>query len=168
MGTPQDDEASETYKKCEATANEQKKAEFAATRDTWAASLDKLSSGGWVFLLVSSDGTFAVFGSHRHATREGNVATIWLRFEYREEQVNGSETYKSLVERNKYDCVRMTSKEVSSTYYGENNLGSGGSSLTFDESKAAWTPAIPGTLGDELLDWACKSTPRPSKKEQQP
>jgi hypothetical protein len=55
----------------------------------------------------------------------------------------------------------VKSKGVSSTYYGENNLGGGtGSSVNSDEAKVSWAPAIPGTVGDYLLDWACKAVPR--------
>src|ERR1700733_2201670 len=52
-------EAIATFKKCSDTADEQKKADFVSTRDTWAASLDKLPNGGWVFLMVDDDGTDA-------------------------------------------------------------------------------------------------------------
>jgi hypothetical protein len=115
MGKPTYEEARKDWQTCTTIAAEQKKEKFVATRDSWTASLDKLPSGGWVFLTVSSDGTYAIFGSHRHATREGNVVALWLRTEYREGQSNGSEGYKSVVERNMYDCARMASKQVSTT-----------------------------------------------------
>jgi hypothetical protein len=155
------DEAEKAWQECYTLAVQRRKTELVATRDTWAASLDKLPNGGWTFLMVSPDGTYAVFGSHRHATREGNVVSLWLRYEYREQQtVNGYADVKSAVERDMYDCARVRSKGVSSTYYGENNLGGGtGSSVNYDEVKVAWAPAIPGTVGDFLLDWACKTVP---------
>ena len=159
-GTPTYDEARRDWQTCSTIAAEQKKEQFVATRESWAASLAKLPSGGWIFLTVSSDGTYAIFGSHRHATREGNVVALWLRTEYREAQSYGNESYKSLVERYMYDCVRVASKQVSTTYYRENNLEGPGSSFTFEEAKVAWAPAIPGTMGDSLLDWACKTVPR--------
>jgi hypothetical protein len=87
---PEFDEAQKTWLACSTAARQQKKAEFVATRDAWASSLDKLPAGGWIFLMVSPDGTYAVFGSHRHATREGNVVSLWLRYEYRESQTNPS------------------------------------------------------------------------------
>ena len=159
-GTPTYEEARKDWQTCTTTAAEQKKEKFVATRDSWAASLDKLPSGGWIFLTVSADGTYAIFGSHRHATREGNVVALWFRTEYREGQSSGNESFKSLVERNMYDCVRMASKQVSTTSYRENNLEGPASSFTFEGAKTAWAPAIPGTVGDSLLDWACKSVPR--------
>jgi hypothetical protein len=161
IGTPGFAEAQDIYRKCTAIADEQKKAEFAATRDPWAASLERLPNGGWTFLMVSPDGTYAVFGSHRHATREGNIVALWLRYEHREQQTNGANGhYKSDVEREMYDCARVASKGVATTYYPENNLGGVGPSYTYEEAKVAWSPAIPGTVGDFLLDWACKTTPR--------
>jgi hypothetical protein len=167
IGKPEYEEAEKTWRTCFALAVEQKKSEYVATRDIWAASLDKLPIGGWVFLMVGQDGTHAVFASHRHATREGNVVSIWLRHEYRESQETiAREHYKSAVERAMYDCARVNSKSVSSTYYAENNLSGLGPTYTYDEAKVGWTPAIPGTVGDSLLDWACKTTPRPQAKPQ--
>jgi hypothetical protein len=167
LGKPENAEASEHLTKCQAAAAEQKKAEFAATRDSWAASLDAMPSGGWVFLLVRPDGTYAVFGSHRHATREGNVVSIWLRYEFREARTDNRNTsFKSLVEREMFDCGRAASKSVSDTYYRENNLEGGGSPYVYDESKASWVPLIPGTEGDTLLDWVCKTIPRVQPRAQ--
>jgi hypothetical protein len=141
-------------------AEQKKHAEFAVTGHTWAATLDRLPEGGWTFVMVSDEGTYAVFGTRRHAIRTGDVVTVWLRFEYREPQTNSGERYKSQVERKVYDCARMASKTVSDTRYAENNLTGVGASDTYDESKISWTPAIPGTVGDFLIDWACKSVPR--------
>ena len=168
LGKPEYEEVENAWKTCYDLAVQQKKSEYVATRDTWAASLDKLPNGGWVFLMVSPDGTNAIFGSHRHATREGNIVAIWLRYEYRDEQRNDlASQYKSEVQRNIYDCARVTFKSVAITYYGSNNLSGGeGLPYTYDEAKVAWAPAIPGTIGDSLLDWACKTTPRPQAKPQ--
>jgi hypothetical protein len=143
------------------------KACIATSRETWAASLNPLPNGGWTFLMVTDDGTFAIFGSHRHATREGNIATLWLRYENRESQSESGQYYMSKVEREMYDCARMASKPVSITYYGGNNLDAIGNSFTYDESKVSWAPVIPGTIGDSLLDWACKSTPRAQRAKAQ-
>jgi hypothetical protein len=160
-GTPEYFEAQKWLNVCRASVEKDKKATFPATRDAWATSLDKLPNGGWKFLMVSEDGTYAVFGSLRHAIREGNVVSVWLRFENREQQINGAgASYKSLVERRMYDCARVTAKAVSSTYYVESNLSGVGSSSTYDEKKLAWDPVIPGSVGDSLLEWACNSTPR--------
>jgi hypothetical protein len=118
----------------------------------------ELPDGGWVLLIVPADGTLAVFGSHRHATRRGSVATVWLRYEYRGRQSTNGFSYKSAVERFMYDCERVAGKSVSSTFYSENNLGEAGQSYVYDEGKVAWTPVIPGTVGESLLEWACKTT----------
>jgi hypothetical protein len=133
---------------------------IATSRNEWAAALKPLPGGEWMLLMVDDDGLFAIFGSHRHATREGNVATLWLRYEQRESQTESGEYYRSKVERVMYDCARVASKIVSITYYGGSNLDAIGNSFTYDVSKVGWAPVIPGTIGDSLIDWACKSTSR--------
>jgi hypothetical protein len=153
------------FQECLRLASEQERMDWAVTRHTWAGSLDKLPNGGWVFLTVSEDGTYAVFGSRRHAVREGSVASIWVRYEYRERQSHGGENYQSDVVRVMYDCARVASKDVAITYYSGSNLEGEPTSYTYDESKVRWSPAIPGTLGDSLLDWACNAAPRSAKPQ---
>jgi hypothetical protein len=159
------EEARAALETCEARAREQKKKEFAQTGSTWAAGLDPLANAGWVLLAVAPDGTNAVFGSRRHETRKGSTVAVWLRFEYREAQGDG---FKSAVERDVYECARIASKALSVTYYSENNLGGAPrNSTTFDEDKVSWAPVIPGTVGDLLLDWVCKtaSKAQPAKTQ---
>jgi hypothetical protein len=112
----QSQEAAKVLKVCEDQAEATKKADFARTGSTWAAGLDPLPAGGWASLLVSNDGTFSIFGSHRHDSRKGSVVAVWLRTEYREMQTapNGSK-FRSAVERDLYDCDRIAQKEVSYT-----------------------------------------------------
>jgi Surface-adhesin protein E len=165
-GTPAKTDALKNLEACLAIAQEQEKAEWAETRNSWAASLDKLPNGGWEFLMVSADGTYAIFGSHRHGTREGNVVAIWLRYEFRDKQIINGNVVRSRVERNLYDCAGVRSKPVSDGFYPQSNLGGEPITNTFDEAKVAWSPAIPGTVGDSLLDWACKTTTRAQPKPQ--
>ena len=94
--------------------------------------------------------------------------SLWLRYQYRDQQkINGYSNVKSAVERDMYDCARVRSKSVSSTYYSESNIGGGtGTSISYDEAKVAWAPVIPGDRWDYLLDWACKTVPRAPPKAQ--
>jgi hypothetical protein len=161
-GSPEYQDDRKHLSACEAEAEKQKKEHFANTAATWATSLDSLPNGGWGLLQVSNDGTMAVFGSRRHEMRAGNVVSLWFRYEFRETQGVGAEQHKSAVQREMYDCARMSVRVVSVSFFGANNLAVPGSSSTYDESKASWTPLIPGTMGDYLLDWACKTTaPKP-------
>jgi surface-adhesin protein E len=154
FGTPKHAAATELWQACVTWANNQGKEDLVATKDAWAQSLDKLPNGGWMLLMVSDDGTFAVFGSLRHATREGDVVSVWERWEYRERQANNT---RSSVVRKMYDCARVVSKPVSSASYSQSNLSGAASSNAYDER---WVPVVPGSMGDSLLEWACKSTPR--------
>jgi hypothetical protein len=162
-GKPGYEEAIEAWRECKARADEAKKKEFAETGRAWALGLDPIPTGGWALLQVSGDGTAAVFGSRRHETRKGSVVSIWLRYEERESQTNNGATFKSEVERTLYDCERIATKAISATYYSENNLSGTGPSYVYDEAKTSWSPVIPGTVGDSLLEWACRTTTQPAK-----
>src|SRR5579863_4115220 len=108
-GTPGYEQASQAWKDCQRQADEQKKANYAATRNAWADGLDPLAEGGWTLQGVSRDGTYATFTSRRHETRKGSVVAVWLRFENRESTTSNGITFKSEVERDLYDCERITS-----------------------------------------------------------
>lgn len=142
---------------CQARETEKRKNVTAATGPVWATKLDPLSSGGWEVQDVTADGISVLFGSRRHEVRKGTTVTVWLRDEFRETQVKNGQTYKGLVERDVYDCERMTTKVLSVTYYAENNLQASGNSYAYDEGAVRWIPIIPGTVGESILDWACKS-----------
>src|SRR5271163_1819485 len=53
----------------------------------WVRSLDPMTSGGWEFRAVASDGSWATFSSTHQMKRSGQVVTVWLRQEYAEPQV---------------------------------------------------------------------------------
>jgi hypothetical protein len=156
IGKPQYAEAQKAADECH--AREKKKDVTAATGAIWSTKIELLPSGGWEVLDVSEDGISILFGSRRHEVRKGTTVAIWLRDEFRENQVKNGQTYKGLVERDVYDCERMTNKTLSVTYYAENNLQASGNSYSYDEGTVRWIPIIPGTVGESILEWACKSS----------
>ena len=160
IGKPEYAQTSKVWADCQVQWEQQKQKVFAETRINWSEGLDPLAGGGWALLNVSRDGSYAVFGSRRHETRKGRVSAVWLRYELREPKSDNAVSYMSEVERTLYDCERIATKSISVVYYKENNLGWGvRSAYTYDEAKVAWTPVVPGTLGDSLLEWACNTHP---------
>jgi hypothetical protein len=128
----------------------------------WALSLMPLSSGGWLRVLIDDNGQFAVFATRRQLMRDGPRVYVWFRWEHRHpEYWNGTTAYQSLVERDLLDCARQVKKVVSQQGYVGNNLagGSSGLSVVVEEKDGKWTPVIPGTVDEVLLDWACSSAP---------
>jgi hypothetical protein len=153
-------DAWDKYNTCSETYGVKHKQQLIDTANDWAASLDRMPQGGWVLLGIGSDGTVATFGSLRHATRQGNIVTVWLRFEYRETQGRPGNYHKSQVQRVMNDCVGMRIQAVSSSGFSDNNLSGQGQTFTTEETKGGWISAIPGSLGEMYLDWACKTAPR--------
>src|SRR5580692_12628716 len=54
----------------------------------WVRTLDPMSSGGWVFKAVASDGSWAMFSTDHQLKRSGHQVTAWLRQEFPETQQN--------------------------------------------------------------------------------
>jgi hypothetical protein len=162
-GTREYNDAQQSWNKCLALVNEQQHSNFKATAMSWAQSLDALPEGGWALLLAFQDGTGAVFGSRRHESVEGEVVTVWLRWEYRETQTTSTGRYKSEAVRVMFDCMRMQSKDLSQTFYSDNNFNGVGVSSVLQQP--TWNPIIPGMMGDQLIDWACKTARRSMKAQ---
>jgi hypothetical protein len=48
---------------------------------TWVRTLDPMTSGGWEFRSVATDGSWAIFTSTHQFKRSGQVVTLWMRNE---------------------------------------------------------------------------------------
>ncbi len=70
----------------------------------WVRTLDPMSSGGWEFRAVASDGSWATFSSTHQMKRSGQMVTIWLRQEYAEPQ---SGRRRSVLESGAEDSIRL-------------------------------------------------------------
>lgn len=125
---------------------------------SWLGSLQRMPAGGWRYLTSGgglSQGIVVYFSTH-HVMLEGNVVTAWLRWEYQVPQTQGLVTYRSAVTREVIDCARDAAKVVAETLYPDQNLGgTAGDSEVYSLRMLQWTPIIPGTLGDNVLSWAC-------------
>src|SRR3984957_18379396 len=69
----------------------------------WVRTLDPMTSGGWEFRSVATDGSWAIFSSTHQMKRSGQIVTAWMRFEYAEPQVGDGSPYMSAVEKQQYD-----------------------------------------------------------------
>src|SRR5208283_4478787 len=78
----------------------------------WVRTLDPMSSGGWEFRAVASDGCWATFRSTHQTNRSGQVVPLWLRQEYPEPQSGNSGRFSSLVEKTPYDCKKEQSSDL--------------------------------------------------------
>lgn len=121
----------------------------------WARELTNLKDGGWS--IESESPEVVGLRTAKGAKRDGNVATIWSRFEYRDTKHESGVAYKSIVVQEQFDCVARTSRAIASVTYTENDLR--GESQTFTApANTPWNPIVPGTRGEDELTWACRVT----------
>jgi hypothetical protein len=97
------------------------------------------------------DGQAALFVTTRDAQRSGNIATVWMRTEYRDRQTG----FQSVVVRRQFDCVSRTTREIAEVAYALGDMLGKGVSATSPNS--AWEPIVPGSGGEAWIDWACKA-----------
>jgi hypothetical protein len=124
----------------------------------WLASLKPIPEGGWQFLMTSdqADHEDALFVSSHNMMIRGRLVTAWFRWEYMAAQTYLNQFYQSAVVREEIDCDSAATRDLAITSYSDSNLG--GSTIlsqVFDAKVVAWAPAIPGTMGEFMVRWAC-------------
>lgn len=123
--------------------------------ELWAASINPLPNGGWLYIGSLADDAGFFFASTHNVVRSGAVVTIWIRWEYREEQSSSAYVkYRSSVAREDIDCARQAVKILTISLYPKNNMDGTATSYVY-EQKARWDPSVPGTVGEFLSNWVC-------------
>ncbi|HXA37255.1 MAG TPA: surface-adhesin E family protein [Steroidobacteraceae bacterium] len=122
----------------------------------WVRTLDPMSSGGWEFRAVGTDGSWATFSTDHQLKRSGHLVTAWLRQEYPEpHRSEVGEAYLSDVEKVQYDCAKERSHVLLIIYYAENNLAGSQRTEEADPKQIDWDPIVPGTRSESIFHWIC-------------
>lgn len=121
----------------------------------WVRTLDPMTSGGWEFRSVASDGSWATFSSTHQLKRSGSIVTVWMRREFAEPQINGNGHYQSLVEKAQFDCRKNQTRDLLVIYYGANNIQGTQTTEEGDPKDTPWSPIVPGTREEANFLWAC-------------
>ena len=123
----------------------------------WANNITNLNLGEWFPLSFSRDGEVVKYATLKDAQRQGHIATVWFRNEFRDQQKRvGVMPYRSGVERVQFDCAGRTSRVVVQAVYSENSLG--GEVKSYPSPDSPWERVAPGTPGEQWIDWACNAT----------
>jgi hypothetical protein len=114
-----------------------------------------MSSGGWEFRSVATDGSWAIFSSTHQLKRSGQVVTVWMRQEFAEPQMSQDGPYMSAVEKAQYDCKKEKSRELLVIYYSANNIQGNEQTEEGDAKNTPWNAIVPGTREESNFLWAC-------------
>jgi hypothetical protein len=121
----------------------------------WVRTLDPMSSGGWEFRSVATDGAWAVYSSTHQIKRSGQVVTVWMRHEYAEPQTGEDGAYLSAVEKTQFDCKKQQSRNLLVVYYSANNIQGSEQTDESDAKTTPWNSIVPGTRDESNFLWAC-------------
>ena len=126
----------------------------------WARTLNPMSSGGWEFRAVASDGSWAAYSTSHQMKRSGKTVVMWLREEYAEPQQGTNGPYLSLVEKAQYDCAKEQERALILVYYSANNIQGSEETEEADIKTAPWNAIVPGTRAETNFLWACNLSKR--------
>jgi len=121
----------------------------------WVRALDPMTSGGWEFRSVATDGSWAIFTSTHQLKRSGQVVTGWIRYEYAEPQTGQGSPYMSAVEKQQYDCKKQQTRNMLAIYYSANNIQGTEETEEADPKATPWSSIVPGTREETNFTWAC-------------
>lgn len=121
----------------------------------WVRTLDPMTSGGWEFRSVATDGAWAVFSSTHQLKRSGHIVTVWMRHEYAEAQTGDGGPYLSAVEKTQFDCKKQQSRNLLVVYYSANNVQGNEQTDESDPKNTPWNAIVPGTRDESNFLWAC-------------
>jgi hypothetical protein len=121
----------------------------------WVHTLDPMTSGGWEFRSVATDGSWAIFSSTHQLKRSGQIVTVWMRHEYAEPQTGDDGAYLSAVEKQQYDCKKQQSRSLMVVYYAANNIQGSEQTEEADGKNTPWNAIVPGTREESSFLWAC-------------
>jgi hypothetical protein len=121
----------------------------------WVRTLDPMSSGGWEFRSVATDGSSAIFSSTHQLKRSGQIVTVWMRHEFAEPQAGDGGPYLSAVEKAQYDCKKEQARSLVVIYYTDNNIQGGEQTEEADGKNTPWNAVVPGTRDEANFLWAC-------------
>jgi hypothetical protein len=121
----------------------------------WVRALDPMTSGGWEFRSVATDGSWAIFSSTHQLQRKGQIVTGWIRYEYAEPQTGQGTPYMSAVEKQEYDCKKQQTRNLLAIYYSANNIQGTEETEEADPKATPWSPIVPGTREETNFNWAC-------------
>jgi hypothetical protein len=125
---------------------------------SWLASLEPLTNGGWQYFTSSGPGSgeSVLYVSTHDITIQGKLVTAWFRWEFMTNQTYAIyQTYRSFVDRTEIDCATDATRELAATYYADSNLDGASNSQVADPKSAPWSPAVPGTIGELMVEWGC-------------
>jgi hypothetical protein len=121
----------------------------------WVRTLDPMTSGGWEFRSVGTDGSWAVFSTTHQMKHEGQIVTVWMRHEYAEPQTGDDGAYLSAVQKEQYDCKKQQTRNLLIIYYAANNIQGSQQTEESDVKTTPWSSIVPGTREETNFNWAC-------------
>jgi len=126
--------------------------------EIWAGAIEPLPAGGWQYFASSASGSdeFIIYVSTHNVLVRGSIVTAWFRWEYMAPQTYaGYLTYRGEVVRTEIDCETSATRDLAGTFYSDNNLDGATKSQVADPKTAQWSPAVPGTIGEFMVEWGC-------------
>ena len=120
----------------------------------WVKELTLKGTMDWEWIDTYQEQLF--FATRQEAKRDGDIATMWMRIEYRQARRPGP--HRSALSRDQWDCKQKRRANVGTFFFRWNNLEDDDPEHA-NAMMVSWEAIEPGTLALTLLEFACGITP---------
>jgi surface-adhesin protein E len=112
----------------------------------------------WVIVSGNDENRFVIYADPDSIRKNGELVGMWDLWDYALEQTYFDHPYLSLKRQAEYDCKGKRARKLSVTTY-TGNMGNG--TVGFhSNTEEAWSPVAPGTINEELWEYACSKKSR--------
>jgi hypothetical protein len=108
-------------------------------------------NAGWV--PIASPGNRTVHVDLKTATRQGNIATIWVLIDHSAIQKEAGDSYLSSKGKWEIDCKAYAVRQIFHVIYPE-HMGGGGT-IWSGSLNQKFQPIVPGSIGESVFGAAC-------------
>lgn len=102
----------------------------------------------------SGDAYYDTYVDPATIRKSGNMAKMWMLFDFKTTQVLGGDRYLSVKSQQEYDCKDERDRTLYFMYQ-TGNMGNGGVIQSSDGTPGKWTPVPPGSFREALWNYAC-------------
>ena len=114
----------------------------------------------WRPIYMGDEAGMTVYVDPETLRRKGNLAKLWILFDYQTTQKVGTNTFLSIKGYREFDCVEGRMRTLSLTQFS-GNMGSGKPVYRADANDDNWVSIATTSVGQKLLEVACRTKPSP-------
>ena len=111
---------------------------------------------------VGNIATSAIYADSSTISKDGNRVKMWTLDDFKTAKVWSGKPFMSIKSQVEYDCKEKQTRLLFSSFFS-GNISSGEPIVSSSNRHPEWSPALPGSINELMLEFACKKQYRNKK-----